>query len=258
MNHGGDLDLAKRMIEAAAKSGANYVKFQTWKIEHLKPGPWDEDGRRELYIQAELEEHDYPILKQCCKDNGVKFLTSCFDERDLQFIRLLTDEVKIPSPEMTDSFVGTASWIFDTVLASTGCCQSDAELKAILSHYKNVVLLHSVPLYPCPYDKVNLIRLARIRKFSWENSHGRPFGYSGHAEGIWDAIGALSLGATYIEKHFTIDKNLPFRDNKFAILPGEMKQIREYADNIELMAIDTFSKEAEEVCQRYAGRWQGP
>ena len=83
-NHMGNMNLAKKMILQAAKSGADICKFQTWKVENLKPGPWDQDGRKEIYKKAQLKKQDYKKLISICRKNNVEFLTSVFNLEDLK------------------------------------------------------------------------------------------------------------------------------------------------------------------------------
>ena len=99
-NHMGDMDLARQMIVAAKECGADYAKFQTWHISNLKEGPWDKDGRRQIYEKAELTKEKHYTLLKICKEVGIQFLTSVFNENDVEFIASLTDKIKIPSTEM--------------------------------------------------------------------------------------------------------------------------------------------------------------
>ncbi len=250
-NHMGDMSLAKEMIVAAATHGADYVKFQTWSAESLKPGPWDIDGRREIYEKAELSNDDYAELMECCKENDVKFLTSCFKESDLDFIRKLSNEVKVPSTECNNiNMVTKALKSFDRVFISTGA--TTLEEYSRWAEYDNAFLFHCVSCYPCPADKVNLPKLIRISEIT------PRFGYSGHFMGVDDAIAAATLGATIIEKHFTIDRNLPFRDNKFALLPNDLQNLRNYVDNLSEMMKghgSDYQKEEQEARDVYSGRW---
>lgn len=260
-NFCGDMDVAAKMIEAAAGAGADYAKFQTWKVSRLKPGPWDTDGRRQIYENAELSEEDHHYLKKCCDDNGIRFLTSCFSARDLDFIRTLTDEVKIPSPECSNhDLVKGAINRFEKVYISTGA--APAYEWTFWSEYENVVIMHCVSSYPCLPENFNASKLRTII-----HEHGKRkskrVGFSGHYPMIWDAITAIAAGCSIIEKHFTIDHYLPGRDNKFAILPHEFTQIREFADVFPVMwqsnhNIGTILECEAEYRQHHKSRWDGP
>ena len=87
-NHMGNIKLAEKMIDEAKKAGADFAKFQTWQVKNLKSGPWDKDGRREIYKKAELKKEDYNVLLKICKKNKIKFLTSLFNEKDFELIKI--------------------------------------------------------------------------------------------------------------------------------------------------------------------------
>jgi N,N'-diacetyllegionaminate synthase len=253
-NHVGDLDLAKKMIFAAKESGADYVKFQTWKANRLKPGPWDSDGRRQLYEKSELTPEKHHQLLSICNDHQIKFLTSCFCIQDLSFVRQFSNEVKIPSPEgIEKQFVYEASSKFDEVFVSTGA--STKSEFSYLFELHNVTVLHCVSSYPCRHEDFHW------DKFMYIKSMSNKFGFSGHFSGIWDAILAISHGAQVIEKHFTIDRTLPGKDNRFALLPYQLKEIREYADNYVKMKSSyslNYILECEKEYRKYhKSRWCG-
>jgi N,N'-diacetyllegionaminate synthase len=251
-NHGGDMSLARDMIDAAASSGADYAKFQTWKVSRLKAGPWDHDGRREIYEKAELSEDDHSMLKEHCDKKNIKFLTSCFSIKDLEFISGFMDCVKIPGTECRNKdLVWSALDLFEKVFVSIGASEYNEYLYYTMQ--EKIYLMHCVSMYPCPNENINMRRMKFLASFN------ERYGYSGHGQGVDDAILAIGMGAKVVEKHFTIDHNLPFRDNKFAILPSELKHIVEFSKNYNAMMIDygsdsqTGEKEARE---RYAGRWE--
>lgn len=251
-NHMGDMELAREMIKSASQSGADYVKFQTWKEKDLKNGPWDNDGRREIYKKAQLSEDDHIFLKKECEKNNVKFLTSCFNINSLDFIRSISEEVKIPSTEcFNNELVEKAIKNFDRVYISTGASKFDEYAK--WAQYNNVILLHCVSTYPCQLEHINLPKLRNIMSLV-----PNRFGYSGHLSGIWDAIAAISLGAIVIEKHFTIDRSLPGRDNQFSLLPDMLEKVSEYIDIFETMNTDLgndFQTSETDARQIYSGRW---
>ncbi len=250
-NHNGDMDLARQMIVSAKANGADYVKFQAWKESQLKPGPWDSDGRRDIYKNAELSIEQLFDLSVFCNECGIKFLTSCFVDDYLGSIRDFSNEIKIPSPECTNrDFVLSAINKFDVVYVSIGA-STFKEIEYLFS-YDNVFVMHCVSVYPCPAKKINLTKMLSIA------SRTKNYGYSGHLFGIEDAVAALALGAKVIEKHFTTNRNLDYRDNHFAILPDDLKQIRHYADMMSEMFEnlgDNYQNAEEEVRTMYKGRW---
>lgn len=280
-NHMGDMALAEKMIVEAANAGADFAKFQSWSVKNLKPGPWDTDGRRQIYEKAELSEQMHKDLMRICGDNDIQFLTSVFCKEDAEKVANLgCKKVKIPSPEIANiPLIQFANEYFDEVFISCGAANYE-EIETALNilglprlditipdnedeepfseeNYVNTTLLHCVSSYPCPFDKVNLPRITRLKE-----KFGAPkvgFGYSGHGEGIYDALASLEYRVEVIEKHFTTDKNLPGRDNKFAILPHELKYLCDYIQHRWQMTLghsDPYAACEEEVRNVYRGRWQ--
>ena len=260
-NHMGDMDLALRMTEAAARSGADIVKFQTWKVENLKSGPWDSDGRRQIYEKAELSREMHRQLKQRCEDLSVKFMSSCFSARDVAEVRAHTNLLKIPSTEIANrELLEEAVRLFvddpgHHIYLSTGAstwAEVETASSALIRSGANFTLMHCVSSYPCPADKCNMLRMKDLQRLS------ASVGYSGHYPGTTDALVAVELGAVAVEKHFTVDNSLPGRDNKFAILPHELAQIREYADAREKMLTmmgSDFQSCEDDMRKNYRGRW---
>ncbi len=256
-NHMGDMDLAKRMIYSAHENGADICKFQTWSEKKLKPGPWDFDGRREIYKKAQLSVDDHLVLKDYCKSIGSVFMTSVFNENDL---KILTDlglnSVKIPSHEIHNTnLIKSSAKLFEKIFISCGASNWD-EIKILpnLISSKNYVLMHCVSTYPCPPEKINFPRMDEIKKIS------PVFGYSGHYNNIEDGMIAICKGAKYIEKHFTIDQSLPGRDNKFAILPSQMKDLSNFRNLFESMTENlgmNLQGCEKDTYENYRGRWSG-
>jgi len=250
-NHMGDPNLMREMILAARDSGADYAKFQTWNPNRLKPGPWDDDGRREIYEKAHLTEEKHELAASICSELGIQFLTSVFSLQDVPLVQSFSKDVKIPGHEIqNEELIRKCIDSFKRVYVSIGSGTFEESIK--WAKYDNVWLMHCVSLYPCPADKVNMTRMSRLR------DHTPRIGYSGHYLGINDALLAISLGAAVVEKHFTIDRDLPGRDNKYAILPKEFSTIREFLEDRECMVIDRgldFQPDEMEVRDIYAGRW---
>lgn len=253
--HMGDIALAKEMVSAAKESGADYAKFQTWSVSKLKDGSWNNDGRREIYTKAELTEEKHQILKEYCDSIGISFLTSCFSEKDLDMIRKFTNHIKIPSTECSNkALVEGALNIFDRVYMSTGAHHQ----YEYAQYFKNnkITFLHCVSSYPCEYTNVNMYKMKSLQSMLGKTR----VGFSGHSIGIWDAIEAIALDACVIEKHFTIDNNLPGRDNKFAILPDQFKEITNFAKlHSQMNSIFTsgFLDCEKDIRDNYRGRWNG-
>ena len=254
-NHMGNIDLAEKMIIEAKKAGADFAKFQTWSVKNLRPGPWDSDGRREIYQKAELKEKDHIIINKICKKNGIKFLTSLFNIDDYTIIKKLNlNTIKIPSPENRNKeLIKMCDKEFKYIYLSTGAAKVN-EIKNSLNFIKKkskVALMHCVSSYPCDDKIVNLPRINELKKLT------KNIGISDHSPDILSCILSLMQGVTLIEKHFTIDNNLPGRDNKFAILPDELKQLRIASDRFIKMnhAYNSLLKSDKEIRSIYSGRW---
>ena len=251
----GDMVLAKEMVSAAKDSGADYAKFQTWSTKDLKPGPWDSDGRLELYKKAELTVDQHHELKEYCDKNKIEFLTSVFNKRYLEFLKDLNlESIKIASMEINnDDLINNADKIFKQVFISTGATKiiEIEEISKKLTSDK-FVFFHCVSAYPTPAENVNLPRINFLK------SKFKRVGYSGHLKGINDAIAALSYEPEFIEKHFTVDNYLHGRDNQFSILPNQMKTLSDYRNQIALMSKDhgpEMQNIEEEVHLNYRNRW---
>ena len=254
-NHMGSLKLAEKMIKAAKNSGADYAKFQTWRVKNLKPGPWDNDGRREIYEKAELSKEDYSKLFKMCKKYKINFLTSIFNHKDYElFNHLRTKTIKIPSPENRNKdLLQFASKKFKNIFISTGAAKI-SEIKKSLSYLKrnNVTTMHCVSSYPCTDANTNLSRINKLKKIS------KNIGLSDHTSDILSCLLSLNLGISLIEKHFTIDNNLPGRDNKFAVLPAkflELKQSILRFQNMYKNQKESFISQEKEIRSVYTGRW---
>ena len=258
-NHMGDMELAKKMIEEAAKSGANYAKFQSWTVDKLKPGEWDEDGRRQIYENAELSYKDHLFLIDTCYDNNIRFLSSAFSIRDAQLLKEIgVDEVKIPSFESRNhELIKYCNDNFSVIFMSTGTSTFEEIKKSVgLIDKSFLYLLHCVSSYPCHPENANILKLNKLKELVGENR----IGYSDHIEGVESAKVAIEFGAKVIEKHFTIDKNLPGRDNKFATLPHDIKNLSDYID-MRAKMVEWKGEDFQEIelgsRKNYAGRFNG-
>lgn len=252
-NHMGDMNLAKKMILAAKNSGADICKFQAWSEANLKSGPWDKDGRREIYKKAGLNSDKFQELFDFCNKNNIKFCTSIFNMNDFNlFDKLNFDLIKIPSHEVYNlELINEAINRYKYVLVSLGSCNWE-EVLNIHKKFPNILPMHCVSSYPLEADKVNFPKMHKIKKLF------NNVGYSGHYPGIEDAIIAITKGANYIEKHFTTDNDLPGRDNKFALLPDQFRKISDFIDIFSDMekdcGVDVQQNELD-IYNNYRGRW---
>ena len=228
-NHMGDMDLAREMIKKASENGATIAKFQTWKVSRLKPGEWDLDGRREIYNKAELSIDNHKFLLSCCKEFDIEFMSSAFSIPDAQLLlKLGCSKVKIPSFEVANyDLLKFCKLNFSKIFISTGTA-TKIEIEKLARLFedfkKDLVVMHCVSAYPCEASFINLPRILKLNKYF------KQVGFSDHTQGIMAAMASLKYSPVAIEKHFTIDKNLPGRDNKFAILPEELNSLSKYLE----------------------------
>lgn len=259
-NFVGDLSLAKKMIMRAKKAGADAVKFQIWDPKYLKKGAWDQDGRRKIYEKAFLDESKYKQLKNFAKKNSLKCFASAFNKFGLRLLKNTKDDwIKIPSHEAYNSdLIMEALNNFKKIIISAGCLKKKELIKLIKlinsksKFKKKTILLHCVSSYPLQAKNCN------FQKFDFLKNNFKNVGYSGHFQGIEDAVYALSKGAILIEKHFTTDKKLPGRDNKFALDHNEFLTLKNYKDLFKKFntakGIDLQKCELD-IFKNYRGRW---
>lgn len=246
VNHNGSVDLAKKLIDVAVDAGTDIIKFQTFQSEKLATdsaacATYQQDQTKSRSQQAMLKKLELPNsafieLKAYCDSKSIEFLSTPFDEESAQF---LAEEIgmkrfKIPSGEITNlpflDFVGKYK---KPVILSTGMSDLDEVEAAVrlLNAYLTagqLALLHCTSSYPCPYSEVNLKALETLKE-----KFGLPVGYSDHTLGIEVSIGAAALGASIIEKHITLDRNLPGPDQKTSLEPSEFKTMVESIRHIE-------------------------
>ena len=237
VNHNGDLSIAKQLVKVAKDAGADFVKFQTFKADQLvlrsasladyqKNNLRSEKSQFEMLKDLELSDEAHRELWTFCADLGIKFLSTPFDERSLNFLlELGCKTIKIPSGELTNFFLleAAAKVNFPTIL-STGMA-SEVEIHEALAclvdnglDRDNLMLLHCTTEYPCPYDDVNLSAITEMHRI-----FRLPIGYSDHTNGIDVAGAAVALGAAVIEKHFTLDRGMAGPDHLASIEPVELK-----------------------------------
>lgn len=244
VNHNGSLDLAFKLAEAAKKAGADCVKFQTFKAEalvarHAAQAEYQkrntvEEPQIKMLKKLELGYEEFRELKKHCDEIGICFISTPFDRDSISFLEGFDMPFwKIPSGEVTDlpylMQIGTTG---RPVIMSTGMCTMEEIWDAIkalrLAGTEDIRLLHCNTEYPTPYEDVNLNVLKTLRE-----RFGVEVGYSDHTRGIEVPIAAVALGATVIEKHFTLDRNMEGPDHKASLEPDELKQMTESIRHIE-------------------------
>ena len=260
-NFMGDLSLADQMIGAAAKAGAHVAKFQYWNPNKLKKGPWDEDGRKEIYFKAQLTDEKIAALYELCGKHGVEFLMSVFNTQDAAFVSKVSKEaIKIPSHEIANfELIKFCLVEFKRVYISAGACTVEeldkvAELvNSTRPEDQNVIVMHCVSSYPCGVERMNLGRIDALRK-----RFANRLGLSDHSTSILVPAFAVIKGVEVIEKHFTTDHDLPGRDNKFAVLPDDFKNLVENCEEARKSVIDlgVAAQDIEmDTMNNYRGRW---
>ncbi len=258
-NFMGDMSLAEEMICSAASSGATHVKFQYWREENLKPGPWDKDGRREIYIAAQLDKNKIKLISNLANKYGVVPFFSVFNQTDAKAIKGLGfDIIKIPSMEVTNlELVSYCLDNFKTVYFSAGACTSkefEIPAKLINETSNKVILMHCVSCYPCLAENANLVRLNYMANLCPNTT----LGLSDHTSSTILPAVAASFNAVAIEKHFTTNRDLPGRDNKFALLPKEFEIMVNNHKEATKGLIDhgfDYQECEQETVDNYRGRW---
>jgi N,N'-diacetyllegionaminate synthase len=251
VNHNGDIETAKKLIDFAAIAGADYVKFQTFKTEALvselaKKAVYQErntqdasvleDTQFQMLKKLELTENDHLVLIEYCKSKNIKFLSTGFDLESLEFLKKIGVTLfKIPSGEINNLlYLEKVAKLAESIILSTGMSTMEEIRKAIesirrINQTSKISILHCNTEYPTPYYDVNLYAMNSIAKeFNVE------IGYSDHTIGIEVPIAAVALGAKIIEKHFTISRTLPGPDHAASLEPDELKQMIASIRNIEL------------------------
>ena len=238
VNHNGSLEMALDLIEKCANAGADIVKFQTFSAQRLasRDAPkadyqikQDGEGSQfEMLKRLELSDDDHRVLIQHCIDNRVEFLSTGFDEIDLEMlVNLGITQIKIPSGEMTNlPYLRAVASYQLPVLMSTGMAtmeEVEASISALLDaglQRNNLTILHCTSSYPAPDNELNLNAMIAMQRH-----FGLPVGYSDHSEGIEASVIAACLGATVIEKHVTLDRRLPGPDHLASIEPKNLTEL---------------------------------
>ncbi|GAW31866.1 N-acetylneuraminate synthase [Carboxydocella sp. JDF658] len=255
VNHNGDLQLAKKMIDVAAAAGADAIKFQTFKAEKLvtrnapkadyqKKSTETGESQFAMLKKLELSEQDHYELFAYCQAKGIRFMSTPFDEESLLFLHSLGVELfKISSGDLNNQpFLHKINSLGKPVILSTGMANLSeiTEAVQILSNCP-LVLLHCTTAYPTPVEIVNLRAINLLQE-----KFGPMVGYSDHTLGTEVAVAAVALGAFVIEKHFTMDKNLPGPDQQASLNPEELTLMVRQIRNVE-KALGNKRKECTEI-----------
>ncbi len=237
VNHNGSLELAKKLVDVAIDSGADAVKFQTFKADKLvsksaqkaayqKQTTSADESQYEMIKKLELDEKAHHELISYCNEKRIMFLSTPFDHESIDMLNDFGMPIfKVPSGEITNlPYLRHIGGLGKEVILSTGMADLgevedalDVLLKAGTPKDK-VTVLHATTEYPCPIDEVNLRSMLTIR-----SAFDIKVGYSDHTQGIEVPIAAVAMGACVIEKHFTLDRTMAGPDHKASLEPEELK-----------------------------------
>ncbi|WP_374445530.1 N-acetylneuraminate synthase [Epilithonimonas sp.] len=248
VNHNGNLDNAFKLIDAAVNAGADYIKFQTFKSENLvsksaKKAKYQiqntgnsTDSQYEMLKKLELSHEDHELLIDYCKQKNIQFFSTAFDLDSLQYLKEIgLNLVKIPSGEITNlPYLRKAAKLFNKVILSTGMCTME-DIEAAINVFlaenfskDDITILHCNTEYPTPMNDVNLKAMLSIQQ-----EFGTKVGYSDHTLGIEVPVAAVALGASIIEKHFTLDNTMEGPDHVASLEPNQLKEMVKSIRNIE-------------------------
>lgn len=257
VNHNGDMTIARALVDAAAASGVDYVKFQTFKASNLvsksaqkaeyqKKNIGGSDNSQFSMLKAlELSPEQHYELIEHCKSKGVAFFSTAFDLDSIAFLDSLDMPLwKVPSGEITNfPYLRAIGRTKKPVILSTGMANMmEIEVAIeVLTRFgtprNEITLLHCTTEYPAPKDEINLSSMQTMR-----NKFSLPVGYSDHTQGLEIPVAAVALGAVVIEKHFTLDRTMVGPDHAASLEPQELKQMVDQIRNVE-MALGNGIKE---------------
>ena len=261
VNHNGDISTAKKLIDVAVAAKVDLVKFQTFKADsivsqkakkanyQIKNTEDNDSSQYEMLKKLELSHKDHIELIDYCKEKGIEFFSTAFDVEGVDYLDSLNFPIfKVPSGEITNySYLKAIALKSKPVILSTGMCNLSEIEQAINILIKygisrtNITVLHCNTEYPTPMKDVNLKAMTTIGQ-----AFGVKIGYSDHTLGIEIPIAAVALGAEVIEKHFTLDRNLPGPDHRASLEPDELKEMVSAIRNIESALSGNGIKEASE------------
>ncbi|WP_018249171.1 N-acetylneuraminate synthase [Orenia marismortui] len=245
VNHNGNLDLAKRLIDEAIWAGADAIKFQSFKAEKLvskslekadyqKDTTSKDETQYEMIKKLELDYDEYEILRDYCKEKDILFMSSAFDLESIELLDGLGMKIwKIPSGEITNlPYLRRIGQLNNKVIISTGMAnlsEIEVALKVLReAGSKDITVLHCNTEYPTPMEDVNLKAMNTIKE-----AFKVKVGYSDHTLGIEVSIAAVAMGAEVVEKHFTLDRTMEGPDHRASLEPDELKSMVEAIRNIE-------------------------
>lgn len=265
VNHNGDIQIAKRLIDVAKECGVDIVKFQTSKLnslvsryaqmaEYQKVNIGKEESQKEMLSKLVLPFEDYLLLSDYCDEVGIEFLSTPFDIDSITFLSNYVKIWKVPSGEITNyPYLIQIAKTQKPIILSTGMSTME-EIEDVISVLETngvdksqITILHCNTEYPTPMRDVNLRAMQTIK-----DTFGVNVGYSDHTQGIEVPIAAVAMGATVIEKHFTLDRNMEGPDHKASLEPNELEAMVKAIRNIEQALGDGEKKVTESESKNIA------
>ncbi len=250
----GDMRIAEAMVKAAASAGVDVCKFQAYSADKLNPAWPDYEQAKEYYRKHEFGREQLATLKRCCEDNHVGFLVTAFDLDAADTIaKLGCDTVKVASPD-------AGNWVlidrcldkFRHVIISVGMATPDefTRLTQFITYanlHERITVLHCTSLYPLPLEKVGMSRMLQLKDM------GIGYGYSDHSLETDSAKLAIALGAHYVERHMTLSRSLPGKDQAMSTTPEEFAEIVRWRNAVDTMMQPNTD---EPHNRQYVQRWR--
>ncbi len=241
INHNGSMEIAKKLIDVAKAAGCDAVKFQKRTPEKCVPAevrdkmretPWGYITYLEYRYKVEFGEEEFTKIDNYCRAQKIDWFASCWDPDSVEFIKKFkTPCIKIPSASLTDrELLESVRDSGHPVMLSTGMSNMDQIEAAIkVLGTDKLLLAHATSTYPCPKDELNLRMITTLREM-----YPCPIGYSGHEVGLATTLAAVALGASFLERHVTLDRAMWGSDQAASIEPGGLKRLVKDVRNVEL------------------------
>lgn len=240
INHNGDVDLARRLVDAAADAGCDAVKFQKRTPElcvperqrnEMRHTPWGTMSYLDYRRRVELSRDEYEAIDAHCRERGIAWFASCWDEASVDFMESFDPPCyKIQSAALTDGpllrrLIATGR----PLVLSTGMSTMAQirEAVALLSR-RELVIVHTTSAYPCPIEELNLRMISTLR-----DEFPHPIGYSGHEVGLPTTVAAVVLGACFVERHITLDRAMWGSDQAASVEPSGFSRLVHYVRTVE-------------------------
>lgn len=238
INHNGDLDIAKKLIDVASVAGCQYVKFQKRTPElcvpeeqknQMRDTPWGKITYLEYKYKTEFGKKEYDEIALYCEKKNIKWFASVWDVESVDFMKQYVDISKVPSALITnEDLLKSARASVDHFMISTGM-STEQEIDRAIDISNPDLIFHTNSTYPCPVDQLNMRYIHWLQK----KHPTREIGYSGHEYGLVPTFVAVSLGATWVERHITLDRMMWGSDHMASIEPGGLIKMMKAIHDIE-------------------------